>query len=294
MSARHLWAAFWARPFGMPLPPNLFGLATFGLLGAFLDPGFWLIGAGLEVAYLLALSRSARFQAAVDAAGSGNRASGQREARHQALWSRLPRADQEAQGALEARCDEVLETLGPEKASTHADGLARLAWMHLKLLAARQALERVMASGTAEAAGLEAQAQALTRRLSSPELSDELKRTLEQQAEVIMARRDGHLEAARRRERVQAELRSWCGAWRSRPWNCRGSGPWACARRCWRATPGSTRSGSRRWGAAGRSRSAPTACSTAVSRCSGSRLSRRAAQSLLTEIHRALPPAPWP
>ncbi len=206
MSARHLWAAFWARPFGMPLPPNLFGLATFGLLGAFLDPGFWLIGAGLEVAYLLALSRSARFQAAVDAAGSGNRPSGQREARHQALWSRLPRADQEAQGALEARCDEVLETLGPEKASTHADGLARLAWMHLKLLAARQALERVMASGTAEAAGLEAQAQALTRRLSSPELSDELKRTLEQQAEVIMARRDGHLEAARRRERVQAEL----------------------------------------------------------------------------------------
>ena len=206
MSARHLWAAFWARPLGMPVPPNLFGVATFALLGALLNPGFWLIGAGLELVYLLTLSRSARFQAAVDAAGSGGRAAGQREARHQALWSSLPRADQEAQAALEARCDEVLETLGTEKGSTHADGLARLAWMHLKLLAARQALERVMASGSAEAGALEAQEQALARRLGGPDLSDELRRTLDQQAEVIRARRGGHLEAARRRERVQAEL----------------------------------------------------------------------------------------
>ena len=206
MSARHVWAAFWARPLGMPIPPNLFGLAAFGALGALLNPGFWLIGAGLEALYLLALSRSARFRAAVDAGGRGDRSASQLEARHQALWSRLARVDQEAQDALEARCDEVLATLGPEKASTHADGLARLAWMHLKLLAARQALERVMASGSAEAATLEAQAQGLVRRLASPGLSDELKRTLEQQAGVIQARRDGHLEAARRRERVQAEL----------------------------------------------------------------------------------------
>jgi uncharacterized membrane protein YccC len=63
-----------------------------------------------------------------------------------------------------------------------------------------------MASGVAEAAGLEAQAAALARRLAAPDLTEELRRSLEQQAEVIRARRDGHLEAARRRERVQAEL----------------------------------------------------------------------------------------
>jgi hypothetical protein len=206
MSARHVWSAFWARPFGMPVPPNLFGLATFAMLGALLDPAFLLIGAGLEVAYLFALSSSARFRAAVDAAGGGGRQAGLRDQRHQALWSRLARADQEAQDALEARCDEILETLGPERASAHADALARLAWMHLKLLAARQSLERVVAGGAAEAGSLEAQAQALVRRLAAPELPEELKRTLEQQAEVIKARRDGHAEAARRSERVQAEL----------------------------------------------------------------------------------------
>ncbi len=206
MRARHLWAAFWARPLGMPVPPNLFGLAAFGLLGAFLNPGFWLVGAGLELAYLVGLASSARFQAAVDAAGAGGRAAGARDARHQEVWARLARVDQEAQGALEARCDEILATLGPERAAAHADGLARLAWMHLKLLAARSALERVMAGGAAEAGALEAQARSLGARLAAPDLHEELRRTLEQQAEVIRERQDGHAEAARRRERVQAEL----------------------------------------------------------------------------------------
>lgn len=206
MSARHLWAAFWARPLGMPVPPNLFGLAAFGLLGALLNPGFWLVGAGLELAYLVGLSSSARFRATVDAGGAGGRAAGVRDARHQALWGRLARVDQEAQGALEERCDEILETLGQDRAAAHADGLARLAWMHLKLLAAREALERVMAGGAAEAQALEAQARSLEARLAAKDLPEELRRTLEQQAEVIRERREGHAEAARRRERVQAEL----------------------------------------------------------------------------------------
>lgn len=207
MSARHVWAAFWARPFGMPVPPNLFGLAAFGALGALLDPAFLLIGAGLEVAYLLALSASPRFRAAVDGARGGDRQAEGRDQRHQAVWARLARVDQESQAALEARCDEILETLAQRGAtSTHADGLARLAWMHLRLLAAREALERVMAGGAAEAGALEAQAAALATRLAAPGLPEELERTLAQQAEVIGQRREAHAEAARRRERVQAEL----------------------------------------------------------------------------------------
>ena len=41
-------AAFNARPFGMFVAPNWVGVAAFGLLG-FLNPGFWLLGAGLEL-----------------------------------------------------------------------------------------------------------------------------------------------------------------------------------------------------------------------------------------------------
>jgi transcription initiation factor TFIID subunit TAF12 len=78
--------------------------------------------------------------------------------------------------------------------------------MHLKLLVARQSLERVVSGAAAEAGALSAQEVALQRRLAGTDLGDDLRRTLQQQAEVIGERRQGHAEAARRRERVQAEL----------------------------------------------------------------------------------------
>ena len=47
-SRSYVAAAFNARPFGMPVPPNWFAVAAVVLLGAFVNPGLWLIGAGLE------------------------------------------------------------------------------------------------------------------------------------------------------------------------------------------------------------------------------------------------------
>ena len=69
MSAKrsYLAAAFNARPLGMPVPPNWFGVAAFALLGALVNPGLWLIGLGLEGLYLWTLSRHPRFRATVDA-----------------------------------------------------------------------------------------------------------------------------------------------------------------------------------------------------------------------------------
>ena len=52
---QYLTAAFNARPFGMFVAPNWMGLAAFGLLGI-INPGFWVLGAGLEIGYLLALA----------------------------------------------------------------------------------------------------------------------------------------------------------------------------------------------------------------------------------------------
>src|SRR6185436_19158029 len=62
----YLAAAFNARPFGMVIPPNWFGLAAFGLLGALIHPGLWLIGLGLEGLYLWVVSRNERFRAIID------------------------------------------------------------------------------------------------------------------------------------------------------------------------------------------------------------------------------------
>ncbi len=57
-------AAFNARPFGMFVAPNWIGLAAMGLLGI-ANPGFWVLGAGLELGYLLTLATNSRFQRAV-------------------------------------------------------------------------------------------------------------------------------------------------------------------------------------------------------------------------------------
>ena len=83
---KYWWAAFNARPLGMPVPPNWFGLAAVGLLGAFVNPALWLIGAGLELGYLQALSMNKRFRKTVDAtAGGGTPASPARHSTRKVL-----------------------------------------------------------------------------------------------------------------------------------------------------------------------------------------------------------------
>lgn len=203
---RYLAAAFNARPFGMPIPPNWLGLAAFGLLGGLLNPGFLLIGAGVEVAYLWSVSRSPRFRALVDAQVGDGEEWARFEERRRALLAGLGEEDRRAQEDLEARSAEILETLPATGASVQADGLAELAWLHLRLLAARAALGRVVDSAAADASALAAQERRIQERLGASGVDEDLRRTLGQQAEVLAQRRAAHAEARRRRERVDAEL----------------------------------------------------------------------------------------
>ena len=202
---RYLWAAFNARPLGMPLAPNWFGLAAFGLLGAFVSPGFWLLGAGLELAYLALLARSARFRRTVDARQvQPVDPAGQR---YEASLALLDAAQRQRQEAVEARAREVLQLLArsPLMAS-HADSLEQLVWLNLRLLVAGQALSVVADTATRESAELQQQEAQIDARLASTELNDELRRSLEQQKQVIDARQAAHVEGLRRKEHVDAEL----------------------------------------------------------------------------------------
>ena len=62
----YIKAAFNARPIGMFVPPNWIGIVAIALVGL-LNPGFWAIGAGLELAYLYVVSTNKRFQRFIDA-----------------------------------------------------------------------------------------------------------------------------------------------------------------------------------------------------------------------------------
>src|SRR5688572_27340952 len=103
----YIKAAFNARPAGLVVPPNWVGIAAVGLLGI-LNPGVWIVGAGLELAYLYLLSTNKRFQRYV--AGSEmveERAESQTKLRQ--MLVQLGDADIQRYRALEQRCQAILQ-----------------------------------------------------------------------------------------------------------------------------------------------------------------------------------------
>lgn len=201
----YLAAAFSARPFGMPVPPNWFFLAGFGLLGAFIDPGFWLIGLGLEGVYLWALSGNPRFQAVVDATTKQDASDW--NSQYRSLSARLDDTARRAQDQMEQQGAALSEILTRSGAfPTQLADVRQLVWLHLKLLAARAALREVIDVGASEQQKLDAQHRQLTDRLSSTDLDPELRSSLEAQLDVIRSRKATHAIASKRCEFVDAEI----------------------------------------------------------------------------------------
>ena len=146
----YVTAAFNARPFGMFVAPNWVGLAAFGLLGV-VNPGFWVLGAGLELGYLLA----ARDQRALPA--PGRRRSARRPPRPtgtQRIQTLLGRARRRptagSTSSIAERCRSIIDLqlqrddLDARRARSAGRQPRRLSWMYLRLLVARRTIEHVI------------------------------------------------------------------------------------------------------------------------------------------------------
>jgi hypothetical protein len=187
----------------MPVPLNWFGVATFALLGALVNPGLWLIGAGLEGLYLWALSRNERFRAVVDAGNGRN----DWHSRYDSLTVNLDEDSRRRQESIEFQAGEIIDLLSRTGATdSQKSDVRQMAWLHLKLLAARASFVEVVAVAERERRKLEEQERSCRERLSSATADDELRRSLEQQLEVIKSRHSAHADAKRRLEIVDAEL----------------------------------------------------------------------------------------
>ena len=199
----YLAAAFNAKPLGMPIPPNWFGIAAFGLLGALVNPGLWLIGLGLEGLYLWTLSRNERFRNAIDAQSGVTDST----SRYEALLANLDSSAQSHQYDIEREAAEIVSIL--QRTGEHASQIGdvrQMAWLHLKLLAARTSFAAVVTAADRERKSLDEQERNCRARLAQDDTDEELRRSLEQQLEVIKSRQDAHKDAKRRRELVDAEL----------------------------------------------------------------------------------------
>jgi hypothetical protein len=205
---KYLTAAFNARPFGMIVAPNWVGMAAFGLLGL-TNPGFWVLGAGLELGYLLTLATNGRFQRAV-ASKPLDASRLQWNAKIERLTERLSNDDRTRFDALSDRCRSIidLQTQGgvdvPHGMEAQADGLGRLSWMFLRLLVARYTIASVL--GSDDVPALTARVQALQAQAADESIGGDLRRSLASQADILNQRIAQRSEAARQLAYIDAEL----------------------------------------------------------------------------------------
>jgi hypothetical protein len=234
----YLREAFNARPIGMFFAPNWAMLGAFGLAGVAHDPAWLVLGAGVELGYLLLLGTNARFQRLVAGKlSAGGNSEGERKLA--ALFAMLPDADQRRYQALAQRAQAILQqqfhgdTTAPGYAS-QSDSLAKLTWMYLRLLVTRQAILRVVREGgirspgepppvpipgpgqrsspvpiqhgTAARPGLEQRLADVKRRLADPSIGDDLRRSLEGQAELLEQRVARRSQADEKLAFLDAEL----------------------------------------------------------------------------------------
>jgi hypothetical protein len=205
----YLAAAFNARPFGMFVAPNWIGLAAFGLLGL-TNPGFWLLGAGLELGYLLVLGTNTRFQRAVSSRPL-SAARSEWNSRIERLLGRIDSSDRARYAGLAERCRSIidLQTHGgaemPHGIETQADSLGRLSWTFLRLLVARRTIQNVLGSGETGAT-LTRRLEKLERDAEDQAMSPDLRRSLTGQVEILRQRVEQHEEAQRKSAYIDAEL----------------------------------------------------------------------------------------
>jgi hypothetical protein len=203
-------AAFNARPLGMFVAPNWVGVAAFGFLGL-ANPGFWVLGAGLELGYLLALATNTRFQRAI-ASRPLDAARNEWNERIQRLIARLDERDRRRYAVLAQRCASIIELQtqaggdAPHGLETQADGLGRLSWMFLRLLVARRAIQTVLDGSSDEPDTFAQRVKALQRQAADESVDADLRRSLLGQIEILNQRIQQQDEAQRKLAYTEAEL----------------------------------------------------------------------------------------
>jgi len=206
----YIAAAFNARPFGMFVAPNWIGLAAFGLLGV-TEPGFWVLGAGLELGYLFLLATNERFQRIVNSRPL-SAASADWNQRILSLVGRLDPTDRRIYEALAQRCRSIIDlqlhagqTNAPGGLEAQADSLGRLSWMYLRLLVARRTIRQVIGE-SGDGADLRKRLGSLERQRAAEGLPEELRRSLSGQIDILNQRLEQRSDAERKLAYLESEL----------------------------------------------------------------------------------------
>jgi hypothetical protein len=207
----YLRAAFSARPIGMWIPPNWIGVGAFALLGM-VNPGFWVLGAGLELGYLYTLTNNRRFRTWVDAVEQYDHEHESR-VKLETLIESLDPDDYRLYRQLEQRCRGILtqgitsDQQAPLK--VQADGLSRLLWIYLRLLMTRRSITRALSDSYGaggERESLEERIARLQKKLEVTTLSEDLRKSLTGQVDILKQRLEKQQQAREKLTFLEAEL----------------------------------------------------------------------------------------
>lgn len=208
----YLTAAFRHR-YRVPLlgrmPLNPMALAALGVLGI-ANPGFWFLGAALEIGYLGALSSSARFQKLVQGERLLARQEGF-EGKVQATLAALAPDARARYGRLLNECGKILGIApagGREGLGTlddmRAGGLNQLLWLFLRLIASREIISNNL--GQVDRTTIEEEVAEVRDRLGKVEKDSALARSLQATLDIRLKRLENLDKAKSSLEVIDAEL----------------------------------------------------------------------------------------
>jgi FtsZ-binding cell division protein ZapB len=196
----------------MFVPPNWIGIGAFGFLGL-LNPGFWIIGIGCELAYLGWLGTHPRFQRLVNGIQLLDEQRRWQE-RLIDLTRQLPPEDQQRYRTLESRCKGILEqqargtAISPGTEEQGA-GLGKLVWIYLRLLLTRESIRKIIhdsSKSTDEDARMDERIGKLQQQLKDPAVGEDLRKSLSGQIEILQQRLAKKREAVDKLAFLDAEL----------------------------------------------------------------------------------------
>lgn len=196
------------------LPLNWMGLAAFGTLGI-LNPGFWLIGAGAELAFLTAMAQSPRFRNYVRGRriqhAKQQRAARWRE-RQQHIREQLSEPSRQRFRQFVERIEAAKAARGEDELSGMVgdvadDGLHKLRWIYLKLLASGETLQNQIDPETRQE--LQAELDEYVRKVEAlePDADSRIRRSLESTVEILRQRLTNLGNAQNNLEFIDSELR---------------------------------------------------------------------------------------
>lgn len=207
---RYVKEAFFARP-DVPglghFPANVLAVICFAILG-FAHPGFWLLGIGLEAAFLMALATNRRFQRVVDAKAFAA-ADRQTESLNQQQARQLSPEARQRLIRLENRCGQVIGLYRDLDADdvaigSNAEALKALRALYLKLLVAQTYL--TSPDIHADEAALRRQVAAVQRELEHGKLPPALRESKSATADILQRRLQNVEQRGRSLAEIEADL----------------------------------------------------------------------------------------